>query len=295
MAVILKELDRANEIANSIVTGKKTWSDLFTKHTFFTKDYKYYLSIVSGSLTKEAQQIWSGLVQSKVRRLVAGIERLETGVKIAHPFNKGFDRVHLCKTSEEIDQVFQGNLQHQLTEEEIEKADIPKDAEYPRLIYTTTYYVGLQLETGEGGRYSAKAKHKLMYCSSQETRHYRARRGFQTPVRRMGAIQRRVQFPPHRTYEKVRHEIEHDNILSPFLTQANANSYDLPSDVFEEGESKPERQKKRAKNGRAAGTPDTTGTDTRKRKSNNAIDSQVSKKPNIADGTNGPREVGGVA
>jgi poly(A) polymerase len=151
MRVIMKELARANEIANNIVAGKLIWKDLFEKHNFFTKDYKYYLSIVSGSLSKEAQQIWSGLVQSKVRRLVAGIERLDTGVKVAHPYNKGFDRIHLCKSPEEIDQVFQGDLRCQLTEEEASKVEIPKDsADGPRLIYTTTYYVGLQLEAADG-------------------------------------------------------------------------------------------------------------------------------------------------
>jgi hypothetical protein len=58
--------------------------------------------------------------------------------------------------------------------------------------------------------------------------------------------------------------------------------------VFEEGESKPEKQKKKSKPAK----PGTNGlldahSESRKRKSNPPIDSQVSKKPNIANYTNG--------
>jgi poly(A) polymerase len=118
-AVILGEINRANGICQNILSGKRMWHDLFEKHTFFTEDYKYYLSIVSASRTKEAQQIWSGLVQSKVRRLVSAIELSDTGVDVAHPFNKGFDRMHLCKDEEEVNKVFQGELNFQISEEKL--------------------------------------------------------------------------------------------------------------------------------------------------------------------------------
>jgi poly(A) polymerase len=184
MRVILKELEKANEIVQNIVAGRMTWKDLFGKHMFFTKDYKYYLSIVSGSLSKEAQQIWSGLVQSKVRRLVTGIERLDTGVKLAHPFNKGFDRIHLCKTPEEIDQVFQGDLRFHLSEEEACKTDLPKDStDGPHLIFTTTYYVGLQLENTDGKFFNTIKQVFNKIFSSQEIGHHRAGGRFQTAMR----------------------------------------------------------------------------------------------------------------
>jgi poly(A) polymerase len=159
-AVIIKELKRADEITSLIVAGKKHWRDLFERHNFFTNDYKYYLSIVSGSKTKDAQEIWSGLVQSRVRRLVSGIEMSDTGVELAHPFNKGFDRIHQCQTEEEVDMIFQGDLRFQVTAEKAAEASSTNgtngdangnEAKGPFTIYTSTYYIGLEVGTTEGG------------------------------------------------------------------------------------------------------------------------------------------------
>lgn len=183
-AIIIRELTRCKDLSHSIAAGKKSWKDLFEKHTFFTQGYKYYLSIVSGSRTKEAQQIWSGLVQSKVRRLVSGIEMSDTGVELAHPFNKGFDRVHRCKTNEEVDMVFQGDLRFQVSEEKLEetKSDAmitttemsdPSNGEAKEFtetsngesgyltVYTTSFYVGLELG-GADGRLTTHLRQSLL-------------------------------------------------------------------------------------------------------------------------------------
>jgi len=171
--IITRELKRASVLTGQIADGKLQWKDLFQKHTFFTQDYKYYLSIVAASRTKEAQLIWSGLVESKVRRLVTGIETSQAGVELAHPFNKGFDRVHRCQNEEEIDMVLQGNLQFQAPEIKTETTDVTNDPAHaaaaaqegggdiempkpdgevhtangdgPVTIYTTTYYMGIEL------------------------------------------------------------------------------------------------------------------------------------------------------
>ena len=139
-------------ITNEIFAGKKAWVDLFQKHTFFTEGYKYYLSVIAGSRSKDAQTKWSGLVQSKVRRLVTGIELSDAGVELAHPFNKGFDRVHRCATEEQADMVLQGSLEYLISEAEAEnttasQGDDEKSAENI-FIYTTTYYVGIELMPG---------------------------------------------------------------------------------------------------------------------------------------------------
>jgi poly(A) polymerase len=162
-AVILGEIERAAGICQSILAGKKSWDNLFEKHTFFTEDYKYYLSIVSASRTKEAQQIWSGLVQSKVRRLVSAIEMSDTGVDVAHPFNKGFDRVHLCKDDDEVNKVFQGELDFQISEEKLAELEANDHTENgatesdstvkPKIVYTTSFYIGLKL-SNLGGMYT---------------------------------------------------------------------------------------------------------------------------------------------
>ena len=152
--VIVRELERANSITNEIFAGKKQWRELFQKHTFFTEGYKYYLSVIAGSRSKDAQTKWSGLVQSKVRRLVTGIELSDAGVEIAHPFNKGFDRIHRCSNEEEANIALQGSLQFQVAEPEVEAAngsepDKSSSDNSNIIIYTTTYYVGIELMQGE--------------------------------------------------------------------------------------------------------------------------------------------------
>ncbi|KAJ9667226.1 polynucleotide adenylyltransferase [Coniosporium apollinis] len=169
--VIIRELERAKSITNQIMDGKKQWKDLFEKSPFFTQGYKYYLSVIAASKTKEAHDVWSGLVQSKVRRLVAGIEQSDTGVALVQPFNKGFDRIHHCKSKDEEDQVCQGKLDFQVdkTETTEEAKNIKQNAaaegegtnskipsgESPEVnedgtttIYTTTFYVGIELQDG---------------------------------------------------------------------------------------------------------------------------------------------------
>jgi poly(A) polymerase len=109
MTVIQRELKRAFEITEKIMTGKLPWAELFGKHTFFTAGFKYYISVISTSTTKEAHKIWSGYVESKVRMLV---QRLEThpSIALARAFNKGYERKHLCRDNEEIAKVQEGVL-----------------------------------------------------------------------------------------------------------------------------------------------------------------------------------------
>ena len=172
--IILQELDRGGNICDKIFTNQLQWKDLFGKHTFFTNGYKYYLSIVSCSRSKEAQSLWSGLVESKVRHLVSELE-YDENISIAHPFNKGFDRVHRCNNEEEIDAVIHGDLKCQAKDIKTETTDATKDAKHDavasgdantmsspvqvasdelngtdvKTMYTTTYYIGLQLAPRE--------------------------------------------------------------------------------------------------------------------------------------------------
>lgn len=154
-------MSRANNIMNAIVAGKLRWSDLFQRHTFFSEGYKYYLSIVSASPTKEAQAKWGGRVESKVRTLVSGLEMSESGVRLAHPFVKGIERVHHCRTEDEKNMVFQGATKFQVekpkeTPDDMNIIQAESDAQPSKepetnedgsvTIYTTTFYVGIELK-----------------------------------------------------------------------------------------------------------------------------------------------------
>lgn len=226
--IIMREIDRANAIANDIYDGKKPWSALFEKHSFFTKDYKHYLSIHTASRSKEAQQIWSGYVQSRVRRLISLIEVSAKGVKLAHPYVKGFDRTHVCRV-DDIKAIMMGEMKFQVK-------DIPESIPAGNIVlYTTTFYLGLEISEVAGELDISNAVHE--FCTqSTEWQAF----------------------------------VEDDNDLKVVHTRC----YDLPQDVFEPGEMRPTKKKKKAAqlpksaapNGAMDGTQDAA---VQKRKSSN--------------------------
>ncbi|KAG6005508.1 hypothetical protein E4U21_007902 [Claviceps maximensis] len=156
MSIINQELLRGLEISESIMVGKRPWKDLFVKHTFFISDYKYYISVTTASKSKEAHKTWSGYVESKVRMLVQKIEQ-HPHIALAHAFNKGYNRRHNCKTDSEIAQVQDGSLDFLAKENELGNSSTPiadestttsaenKDMATATDIYTTSHYIGLKL------------------------------------------------------------------------------------------------------------------------------------------------------
>jgi poly(A) polymerase len=213
MAVINRELSRGLEISEAIMMNKRPWSDLFAKHTFFTSDYKYYLSVISAAKTKEAHKIWAGFVESKVRLLVQKIEQ-HPSIALARPFNKGYERRHRCKNDDEIAMVQDGYLDFHVTGDEPsagEAADgeangvkTEDGAETVSEIYTTTHYIGLVL---------ASADAKSLDLSYQVNE-------FKT-----------LCFG----WKKFQDE------LQPYasLGVRHVRNFNLPDDVFEKGEKKP--------------------------------------------------------
>lgn len=209
--IVYKELVRGGEITDKIVSGKGQWKDLFVKHTFFTDSYKYYLSVVSASTTKEAQLIWSGYVESKIRILVGSLDEHES-IAIAHPYNKGFERVHKCRNADEIEKVQRGSIEYQLKDVPTETTDLSSDnvgtkpgtatkseatigdtkevaqlkdlvidkdvgvdEETPVIIYSTTFYVGLELREGE---YLSRSEGLVGLCFWQSNKVYRILESF---------------------------------------------------------------------------------------------------------------------
>lgn len=185
--VILRELQRGGDIVDKIFMKQLTWKDLFTRHTFFSQDYKYYLCITSSSKTKEAQSVWSGLVESKLRHLVGALDRKPT-ISVAHPFPKGFERVHVVRDDKEAEAVKNGSTQYQAQGTKTETTDETKDpthtaaaetgaedAQVPgmetngnsdsRIIYTTTYYIGLELKPLEPGKEVDLCRLIVLTCS----------------------------------------------------------------------------------------------------------------------------------
>ena len=244
--IITKELRRGNDIAGQISSGKLQWKSLFERHTFFTKDYKYYLSLIAVSKSREAQLIWSGLVESKVRRLVAAIDESQPSIACSRPFTKGFDRVHQYRNDSELEQILHGKQEFVI--QDSKHTDISNDAahvavaegnadgvEAPstngeskdgdqgpvRKCYTTTYYIGIEL---------AKGSTSL---------------DISNPVKE---FQRQCEMWPQ--FNSDLHKIK----------VIHVRNYDLPNDCFEPEETRPTRTKipkgqKKPASGNSTATP----------------------------------------
>ncbi|KAJ5167384.1 Poly(A) polymerase pla1 [Penicillium canariense] len=237
--VLLRELQRGGDVVDKIFMKQLSWNDLFTRHTFFTQDYKYYLSITASSKTKEDEAVWSGLVESKLRHLVGALDRKGI-IAVAHPFPKGFDRIHTVTNAQEMEAVKNGSTQYQAkgtttetTDEAnnpahevaaqygMENADVPEPAEpmerteqkpegESRTVYTTTYYIGLELKPLEPG-----ASRSLDISTDSQI--------FKSTCTSWTGYLPEV----------------HD------LAVTHVRNFDLPDDVFQAGETRPSRPKKK--------------------------------------------------
>lgn len=176
--VLLREMERAETIVRGIYDGSNSWKDLFKRHEFFSNAYKHYICVITAGRTKQAQQAWSGLVESKVKWLISGIELSghsdNRSVELVQPYNKGFNRVHECKDAEEVEKTKEGDLVCQVKDIKTETTEqagdalnqavaqtdtdgqevpvpngaAPADGEFPQTIWTTTFYLGIGLKKG---------------------------------------------------------------------------------------------------------------------------------------------------
>ncbi|CAA22808.1 mRNA cleavage and polyadenylation specificity factor poly(A) polymerase Pla1 [Schizosaccharomyces pombe] len=226
--IILREMVRAGEIADQIMVKALPWSALFQKHDFFHR-YKHYLTITAAAKTAEAQLKWAGLVESKLRHLVTRLELVDA-IALAHPFNKGFDKVYNCSSEEEAQQVASGvtlevayeSTDHEklandtVNEEKADntesKADGSENGEkqiFP--VYTTTCYIGLELEKKKGH-----------------------------PIKRLD-----ISWPTQEFYELCKKWDKYDDTLMNVFIKNTKNTA-LPDEVFEPGEERPKATKKRS-------------------------------------------------
>ncbi|RMY87274.1 hypothetical protein D0864_06889 [Hortaea werneckii] len=237
--IIMRELERGENIVNDIYANKRPWKDLFQRHTFFTNAYKHYICVVVAAKNKDAHDNWSGLVNSKLKFLVKGIEDSGgSSVELVQPFNKGFSRVHECQTNEQVEKVLDGSLECQVKETktteqgndtaiangvaqtDTEGLEVPKvdgetkseNSETTKL-WTTTFYLGIGLKKGATDL------------------------DISVPVRNLqGDCTAWADYNPDLHSIKIKH----------------IRNFNLPDDVFKEGEVKPQRPKKKTNAAKAA-------------------------------------------
>lgn len=204
--IIIREMKRAAEIMDRIMVNNESWEALFQKHEFFTKGYKYYLAVVAASRDAAGGNLWSGLVESKLRILVMNMEKLDL-IAIAHPFNKGFDKVYNCDTDEEAEWIAKGGClaikKPGVNDPLVEKYARPEKeiGTGPIKVSITTYYIGLEL------RPTSTKKLDISWPCSE---FYEICRNWNN-------------------YNEDNHSI-HINLT---------RNYDLPDNVFKEGEERP--------------------------------------------------------
>ncbi|EPE10171.1 poly polymerase pla1 [Ophiostoma piceae UAMH 11346] len=211
LSIIKRELERASETAQQVIGGRQPWKDLFTKHTFFTCDFKYYISVISASTNKDDQNTWSGFVESKVRVLVQGLERHQS-IFLARAFNKGYERTHLCKNDEEVTLVQDGSMNF-LKKDDAESSGKEKEGDNIK-VYTLTHYIGIELVSGAKSLdLSHEVKEFKDLCNA---------------------------------WEKYKETLEKTCSLSI----QHVRNIGLPDDVFEPGEVKPAKPVRAARPGR---------------------------------------------
>ena len=280
MAVIQQELERGVQIAEEIMLGKRPWKDLFEKHTFFTNGFKFYLTVISSGRTKEAQNTWSGFVESRVRVLVQKLE-LHPSIALARPFNKGYDRVHRCRTDAQVEEIQTGNLSYMVkatdtatngntkNETKVEvKAEVKKedgvapDTAVPVVKQEqndVTHLGTVPLKSEETPvKPEAKDEHddtiKLADIPEKEpeieiytTNHYIG----------LQLVEKAKSLDLSREVDEFKAMCTSNDIFKPELmglTIQHVRNFDLPDDVFEPGETKPVKpvKKKNLKRERVA-------------------------------------------
>ncbi|PVG00489.1 putative PAP1-poly(A) polymerase [Serendipita vermifera] len=142
LEIMKEELKRGHEICTRIAAGEATWSDLFEKHNFFSR-YHYYLQVIASSSEQLEHSKWAAAVESKVRQLVGKMETIETLARV-HPFTKGFERTYYTTNLQEHADVLVGTIPPNVANRTEEEAKALQTEE-SQTIYTTTYYIGLEI------------------------------------------------------------------------------------------------------------------------------------------------------
>lgn len=213
--IIVEEFRRGMEIMQYITMGKKNWSDLLEKHSFFHR-YKFYLCVVAATKGEFDEHIkWSGFIESKLRLLVQKLELME-GITIAHPFFSPFEESYKCdseETSKAIIDSF-GSLQGQkLTENAVRLENPNKDKvdEGQVPLHLCKMYIGLDLNINANG------ERKLD-----------------------------IQRPCSEFFNVCRNWSDYKEDMQ-FIQIKNVKLYDLPNDVYDESEKRPVKPNKRKK------------------------------------------------
>ncbi|TKR60190.1 hypothetical protein L596_027478 [Steinernema carpocapsae] len=87
--VMTVEFEEGLKISTEVFEGKAGWDKLFEEVNFFSR-YKHFIALVCSARTKEDHLVYCGLVESKIRFLVAALER-SAAVNMVHVNPKQYE------------------------------------------------------------------------------------------------------------------------------------------------------------------------------------------------------------
>lgn len=211
--VILSEFERGIKVTNDIFSNKQSWNNLFEKHDFFHK-YKFYLTVAVTTKGDDEQHLkWTGLVESKLRLLVLKLEAL-AGINIAHPFPALFGTTYCYDNENDVQNILENYGSHK-TENKLQNlikiSDDNKEDESLKekaKMYLTTMYIGLDV--------NVENKKEKVDIHIPCAEYFNLCRNFNE-------------------------EFQDNNIFSLIIRYVKL--YDLPSEVYDEGEKRPIKKK----------------------------------------------------
>lgn len=136
--VILNEFKEGMEVTDEIMLGKVGWDKLFQPPNFFLK-YRHFIVLLVSSSNAEDHLEWCGLIESKIRLLIANLERNQH-INLAHVNPKCFEQE---KVKEAIPEPIKKD----------EKVDVEPGSEPEEVVTSPTdselcsmWFIGLEFE-----------------------------------------------------------------------------------------------------------------------------------------------------
>lgn len=235
--VVVREIARGSQITDNIFNGKATWADLFEKHTFFTKDHKYYLCVIATCEDPDDAKAWGGLVESKIRHFTMTLENNAKLISLARPFTKGWKRVHRAENDDQLKEIRKGETKY--------KAEATKTVEPSDPATGTAAPDGVDLMAKDEDMKSIKSEGKdgtpvttyTYYIGIDPTPLLEQTRNLDIHNEMRSFKDKCVEWAK---YDPDKH----------FLEVVPIKAWQLPDDVFDAGEVKPQKViKKRKLNG----------------------------------------------
>lgn len=213
LKIILDEFKRGVRIMNGIISNKNSWSTLLERHKFF-HEYKFYLCIVASTKSNyDGHLKYSGMVESKLRLLVQKLELVD-GVELAHPYVKDFYNGYYCENDAQIQEIVNsyGTIQGDVvskTTPPINAENKAEDYKDKTEIHLTKLFIGLKIDINK------KGEKKLD-----------------------------IQYPCSEFFSICKSWLDFDPAIHQIQIK-NVKVYDLPGDVYLEGEERPTKSKRK--------------------------------------------------